>query len=201
MGHTVRIILTEDLPGRGYEGEVCTVKAGYARNYLIPGKKALYATPANFERVGISDPDLETAEEKRGRLAWDAEDEEGAEEVKAADLLRRYLGNKVLKIWRNVDESTKTVHPGMVDYKAVREKLSKQLKIDLDDTETVHLRAAPVLGLSDMEEIEVDKILKDVGGDDEEECSVQIRELGEFLAKITLSGGHTVPLKFVVLKR
>lgn len=99
-GHTVRIILTNDLPdGRGYNGDVMTVKAGYARNYLVPQKKAVYATPDNFARLGMADPDAETMEEKRARMAAEAaaeEDEEAAADLRAADLLKHYLRNKVV---------------------------------------------------------------------------------------------------------
>ena len=46
-GHTVRLIALEDLPhGKGYEGDVVHVKAGYARNYLIPQGFAVLATPS-----------------------------------------------------------------------------------------------------------------------------------------------------------
>lgn len=95
--HTVRIILKEDLPnGKAYKGEVLTVKAGYARNHLIPGKYALYATPENFVRLNMKDPDLETAEEKAARLARESMSEETAQELKAADILKHYLRNKVV---------------------------------------------------------------------------------------------------------
>ena len=101
--HTVRIILKEDLPDHNNSGEPATaaagevihVKAGYARNYLIPQKIALYATPANFERLGMKDPDLETPEEKRLRLERELRDESD-EDLKAANLLRHYLRNKVV---------------------------------------------------------------------------------------------------------
>ena len=78
-----------------------TVKAGYARNYLVPKKKALYATPENFERLGVTDPEAETIEEKRARLAAEAaaeEDEEAAADLRAADLLKHYLRNKVVSL-------------------------------------------------------------------------------------------------------
>lgn len=219
MGHTVRIIMTEDMPnGKAYKGEVVRVKAGHARNYLIPGKMALYATPANFDRLGMTDPDVvvETEEERRERLlAEAAAEEEGGEELRAADVLRHYLRNKVLKIWRNVDPTTNSVHPGMVDHKAVRSKLSKQLKIDLDRDEKVTLRATPVASHLELTDDDVETMLAEMGGpppgdggeegddeeEDKEECRVRIRELGEYVAKLSLRGGHSVPLKFVVLKR
>ena len=97
FGHTVRIILTKDTPnGKNYKGEVLNVRAGYARNHLIPGKYALYATEENFERLGMKDPEKETPEEKRARLQREAISEEAAAELKAADLLKHYLRNKTV---------------------------------------------------------------------------------------------------------
>jgi len=71
-----------------YAGEVHNVAAGYARNYLIPKKMAVYATPINFERCGLVDPLIA---EKEGKKA--TAEEEG-EDLKAADRLKRYLKNK-----------------------------------------------------------------------------------------------------------
>lgn len=42
---SARLILTEDIAGLGYKGEVVNVAPGYARNYLIPRRKAVKATP------------------------------------------------------------------------------------------------------------------------------------------------------------
>ncbi len=42
---SARLILTEDITGLGYKGEVVEVAPGYARNYLIPRRKAIKATP------------------------------------------------------------------------------------------------------------------------------------------------------------
>ena len=100
LGHTVRVILTQDIDGgEGYAGDVMRVKAGYARNKLIPHKQALYATPENFKRLGMTDPDSETMEERLERLQRETKRaEEGGEEMKQADLLRYYLRNKVVRL-------------------------------------------------------------------------------------------------------
>ena len=98
MGHSVRVILTSDIDGgEGYKGDVLSVSAGYARNKLIPQKLALYATPQNFERLDMKDPESETVEERRERLKREKLlAEEGGEEAKQADLLKHYLRNKVV---------------------------------------------------------------------------------------------------------
>lgn len=197
LGHTVRVIVREDLPGKAYTDDVLEVKAGYARNFLIPQKKAVYATRQNFERLQIKDPQSETAEERRARLLEEAKLDEDVE-LKAADLLRNYLRNKTLKIWRNVDSTTEATTPGMVDAKAVRKKLSKQLKIDLELHEAVHLRDEPLVG--ETSEEEVTRYMQELG-DPSEKCKAEIRRLGLYLARISLKGGHSIPLKVEVVKR
>mmetsp|Transcript_19825 Transcript_19825/g.41605 ORF Transcript_19825/g.41605 Transcript_19825/m.41605 type:complete len:284 (-) Transcript_19825:89-940(-) len=233
--HTVRVIVTRDLPEgqkRGvYAGEVHDVSAGYARNYLIPQKMAVYATPKNFERCGMVDPALA---EKAEKMKIDGNDEVEDEDLKAADLLRRYLRNKMVKIYRNVDPNMPTIcHPGHVTSKNLRDKLSKQLNIDLEPHESIHISEETVIGVDDMEEKEVMALLSklydgdgpadtvdydnegagEVGGEAEvsrghgrednsvEECTIKIKQLGEYIARITLSGGYTVPLRFTVEKR
>lgn len=82
--------------GKAYKGEVVNVKPGFARNHLIPQKFAVYATAQNFEKFGMTDPDLETEAERKERLAREAMSDESAEELKAADILKLYMRNKVV---------------------------------------------------------------------------------------------------------
>jgi hypothetical protein len=104
--HSVRLIALQDLPhGKAYKGDVVTVRAGYARNYLIPKKMALYATPQNFDRLGMIDPNVETAEQRSARLQRESSINAGEEKfLKEADLLKKYLKNKVVgnvPMWRS----------------------------------------------------------------------------------------------------
>ena len=71
--------------------------AGYARNYLIPKKMAVYATPRNFERCGLVDPDIAAKEEEAEAKKSDGDEEENVD-LKAADILRKYLRNKSVKL-------------------------------------------------------------------------------------------------------
>merc|ERR1719384_457120 len=87
--HTVRVILKSKV-GQNEPGEVITVKPGYARNFLIPKKMALYAIPSNFQRLGLTDPEKETPEDRRERLEREAA-EEASEEQIAANILTKYL--------------------------------------------------------------------------------------------------------------
>ncbi|VEU43112.1 unnamed protein product [Pseudo-nitzschia multistriata] len=224
--HTVRLIAMEDLPhGKAYKGDVVTVKAGYARNHLVPQKLALYATPQNFSKLGIVDPDFETEEERIARLQRES-NMTAAEDryLKDSDLLKKYLRNKVLQIWRNVDpNSTDSLHPGVVTAEHVRQKLSKQLRIDLDDSEPVHIlrTASPPsspseettpsstttttnpLNFAELDDSKIQALADDLVPvvDEEGRCLIRINRLGEYLAVIGLKGGYAVPLRVLVRQR
>ena len=47
----MRLILREDIPSLGQAGDVVEVADGYARNYLIPKKKAILATTDNIKAL------------------------------------------------------------------------------------------------------------------------------------------------------
>jgi large subunit ribosomal protein L9 len=47
----MKVILTQDVPRLGSEGDLVTVKNGYGRNFLIPTGKAMAATDANMARL------------------------------------------------------------------------------------------------------------------------------------------------------
>lgn len=47
----MEVILREDIPKLGRRGDMVTVKKGYARNYLLPRKLAMPATPGNRKQV------------------------------------------------------------------------------------------------------------------------------------------------------
>lgn len=48
---TVNVILREDVPKLGEAGEVVSVKAGFARNYLLPQNLAYEATDSAVQRL------------------------------------------------------------------------------------------------------------------------------------------------------
>jgi len=50
MGHK-QVLLREDIVDLGARGEIVRVKAGYARNYLLPRKLAVEATASNVKQI------------------------------------------------------------------------------------------------------------------------------------------------------
>ncbi len=55
----MQVILLERVAKLGQMGEVVTVKDGYARNYLLPQKKALWASEANIKSFETQKAQLE----------------------------------------------------------------------------------------------------------------------------------------------
>ena len=47
----MKVILMTDVPALGHRGETRDVANGYARNFLLPRKLAVEATPANLKNV------------------------------------------------------------------------------------------------------------------------------------------------------
>jgi large subunit ribosomal protein L9 len=64
-----QVILLERIEKLGDMGEVVNVKPGYARNYLLPRKKALRATKANIAYFESQRKHLEAENEKRRKDA------------------------------------------------------------------------------------------------------------------------------------
>lgn len=113
------------------------------------------------------------------------------------------------------------ISPGLVDAKTIRAKLNKQLKIELEPHEKIHLVPNRILaadldamqdtrsssGLAERHKPKdpnavYERIIQErLGSDIDEPCQVEIRELGAYVARISLRGGHSIPLRVQVLKR
>ena len=84
----------------------------------------------------------------------------------------------------------------------VRKKLSKQLKIDLEPHEKVHLRLKPIdETVGEEGKVTALEYYMDEFGDPEVECTVKIKQLGRYVARISLSGGYAIPLSIEIKKR
>lgn len=65
----MKIILRDDIDTLGKCGEVINVKAGYARNYLIPRNLAIPATPGNLRSIDQVNQQKQSRDRKRMRDA------------------------------------------------------------------------------------------------------------------------------------
>jgi large subunit ribosomal protein L9 len=75
MAHT-NVLLREDIDDLGARGEIVKVKAGYARNYLLPRKLAVQATASNVKQI----------EQERAALLKKEAKEKGTAEEQAAQM-------------------------------------------------------------------------------------------------------------------
>ncbi len=65
----MKIVLLENLKKLGNIGEIINVKRGYARNFLIPQKKALFASDKNIKEVEKIKTDLNKKDQEKKKLA------------------------------------------------------------------------------------------------------------------------------------
>ena len=61
----MEVILKKDFISLGYEGDICKVKDGYARNYLIPRSIAVVKNAANLKTLAQMQKSLEKKRAKR----------------------------------------------------------------------------------------------------------------------------------------
>jgi large subunit ribosomal protein L9 len=86
----MQIILQEDVEKLGTRGQIVEVAEGYARNFLLPRKLALAATPDNLKRL----------EKMRAVFA-----KREANEKEAAQKLAELLSSVTLRLSRKAGES------------------------------------------------------------------------------------------------
>ena len=65
----MKVILLENIKRIGSIGEVIEVKRGFARNYLIANKKALYASKQNISKVEQIKTELSKKDNEKKQLA------------------------------------------------------------------------------------------------------------------------------------
>ena len=65
----MKIILLENLKKIGSIGDIINVKRGFARNYLISNKKALYASKENIKEVEKIKTELNSKDKEKKKLA------------------------------------------------------------------------------------------------------------------------------------
>lgn len=109
-----KVILRQDVEKLGKAGEVVRVSPGYARNYLLPRKLALPATPSTIKAFEV---------EQKGRMKRDARDQDQAAALAAQ------LSGLTLTLSRRVGEND--VLYGSVTSLDIAEELHRH-KFELD---------------------------------------------------------------------
>jgi len=117
----MKVILQQDVKGKGKKGELVNVSDGYARNFLLPKKLAVLATPENLNVM--------KREEKEKQHKFDAD------KAKATEISEK-LGDVLVKITaRGGDDSSKIF--GSITSKEISEELQKQHGIEIEKNKIV----------------------------------------------------------------
>jgi len=111
----MEIILKQDIPTLGYANDVVKVKAGYARNFLIPKGLALPATETNRK---ILSENLKQKAHKDDKIR------------KEAETLAKALGGITVKIGAKAAETGKIY--GSVNNIQIAEAIKKQYNYEVD---------------------------------------------------------------------
>jgi len=112
---TSEIILIENIPGLGAEADVVKVKAGYARNFLIPQGKAFEVTPATLKKINM-------LKAKRA--------EREARELNESEDLSRKINKLKLTMVLETGEKGKAF--GSITAKDLADKLKSELGVEID---------------------------------------------------------------------
>ncbi len=111
----MKVILTQELKGKGGEGDVVEVARGYAVNYLIPRKLAVEATPGNLKQLEARMGNIRKREEAR---------------LAGAATLAESLDGKSITIEAKVGESGRLY--GSVTSQKIMNAIAEQLATDVD---------------------------------------------------------------------
>lgn len=111
----MKIILQQDEKKLGKKGDLVEVSEGYARNYILPKKIGVEATPANMNDLKLK----KANDEKIAR-----------EQLEAAKELATQLEEKIVEVKIKAGEGGKTF--GSVSAKEISGALKEQYGIDVD---------------------------------------------------------------------
>ena len=111
----MEVILLEDVKSLGKKGQIVKINDGYARNFVLPKKLGLEATPKNLNDLRL----------KKAREA-----KEAAEELQAAKELAVKVEEKPVRLTMKTGEGGKTF--GTISTKEVAAAAKEQLGLDID---------------------------------------------------------------------
>ena len=152
----MKIVLLENLRKLGSIGEIINVKRGYARNFLIPQKKALFASEKNLKEVEKIKQDLNKKDQEKKKLA-----KQIAEKLK----------NKVFEIKKLVTENKEL-------YGSVKPtEISKLLK----EKENIELSSSLIQPIKEIKTVGEFKVILNLHS--EIESSIKIKVVPEELVK------------------
>ena len=116
----MKVILQQDVKGKGKKGQMIEVSDGYARNYMLPRKIAVEATPDNINSMRMNDKALLERQTKER-----AEAVRIMNEMKEVTLTLRVKGGGAGRLF------------GSVTSQEISEALKEQMNIEVDKRKIV----------------------------------------------------------------
>lgn len=111
----MKVILLEDVKSLGKKGDIVEVSTGYARNFILPGKKGVEATPGNLNDLKLQKANVVKKEQ---------------EAKKAAQELASRLEENPVEIKVRTGAQGKLF--GAISSKEIAAAIKEQLKLDVD---------------------------------------------------------------------
>lgn len=111
----MKVILLEDVKSLGKKDEIVDISDGYARNFILPKKKGLEATPKNLN-------DLKLKKKNEDKIA--------AEKLAEAQAFADELSTKEVTVFIKTGSDGRVF--GSVSTKEIAEEVSSQLGYSLD---------------------------------------------------------------------
>ena len=111
----MKVILLEELKGRGGEGDVIDVAQGFAVNYLLPRKVAVEATKGNLKQLEQRSKNIRVREEAR---------------LGESNALAESLEGKVVTVFAKVGEEGRLF--GSITTVMIGEAIAEQLGVEVD---------------------------------------------------------------------
>ena len=125
----MKVILLENIRKIGSIGEIIDVKRGFARNYLISKKKALFASKANIKEVEVIKQELNKKDqEKKGK----------------AKLIQEKIKDKVFEI-KKLSTENKELY-GSVKPTEISKVIEENLKIEINPSQIQPIKEIKSLG-------------------------------------------------------
>ena len=111
----MKVILLQELKGRGGEGDVIDVAQGFAVNYLLPRKVAIQATSGNLKQLEQRFKNIKVREDAR---------------LSESGALAGSLEGKVVKVYAKVGEEGRLF--GSITATMIGEAIAEQLGVEVD---------------------------------------------------------------------
>jgi len=111
----MKVILLQELKGRGGEGDVIEVAQGFAVNYLLPRKVAIEATKGNLKQLENRSHNIKAREDQR---------------LGDAQSLFDKLNGKVVKVSAKVGEEGRLF--GSITSTHIEAAIAEQLRVEVD---------------------------------------------------------------------